>query len=256
MKRLSIWIILVAVACAAALAQGPQGPDGPNFVYMRVAGPQGGFGVAHFGFGLMGPPVKGAPYSAQGTTEFTQTLADGTHINRTESYTIYRDGEGRIRRESDDQVWISDPVARVSYVLDTKQQTARKLPLNHDVAYQKMEKRVAEATAVAPVAPPPGAHKMVVSPKAAKTETLGKQVMEGVQVDGTRNTFAIPVGEVGNDRALQIVDERWESADLHVTVLAKHTDPMMGDHMERLTSIQRGEPDPALFVVPSGYQVK
>jgi hypothetical protein len=37
-----------------------------------------------------------------------------------------------------------------------------------------------------------------------------------------------------------------------VTILSKHTDPMMGDRVERLTNVRRGEPDPALFQVPAG----
>ena len=29
---------------------------------------------------------------------------------------------------------------------------------------------------------------------------------------------------------------------------------MMGDRVERLTNVRRGEPDPALFQVPAGYK--
>jgi len=76
--------------------------------------------------------------------------------------------------------------------------------------------------------------------------------MEGVEVDGTRATTVIPQGQIGNDRPIRMVNERWESAELHVTILMKHTDPMMGDRVERLTNVRRGEPDPALFQVPAG----
>jgi hypothetical protein len=50
-----------------------------------------------------------------------------------------------------------------------------------------------------------------------------------------------------------MVNERWESSELHVTVLSKRTDPMMGDRVERLTNVRRGEPDPALFQAPAGF---
>ena len=43
--------------------------------------------------------VKGAPYSADATTETTQTLADGNRIHRTTKASLYRDSEGRTRRE-------------------------------------------------------------------------------------------------------------------------------------------------------------
>src|SRR5579862_7848559 len=49
--------------------------------------------------GLMGDVVKGAPFSAQYTTETTHTLSDGTHISRTNTFTVYRDSQGRTRRE-------------------------------------------------------------------------------------------------------------------------------------------------------------
>src|SRR5205823_1689180 len=43
--------------------------------------------------------VKGAPYSATAVTETTQTLGDGNQIIRKSEVTIYRDRDGRTRRE-------------------------------------------------------------------------------------------------------------------------------------------------------------
>ena len=265
---------LAAIACAAAFAQ----REG-TFVSA-----DGGATKVHFenqAFRMAtGPTVTGAPYSAQGVTETNQTLGDGTHINRQETYTIYRDGEGRMRRESGDHVWISDPVANVSYILDTKLQTARKLGLSKDIAYKKMQldqqqaaKLKAEGAATGPIwfssgaaergmvlgavrtdGPMAGGGKTQGAPP--KIESLGKQEMEGVEVEGSRTTMEIPQGQIGNDRALQVVDERWESPELHVTILAKHTDPMVGEHVERLTNVQRGEPDPSLFQVPAGFKME
>jgi hypothetical protein len=246
---------IAALACGAAFAQ----DNGEVLAKVRAETLAKGIMTARFG--LMGPTVKGAPYAADGVTETTQTLGDGTHISRQETYTIYRDGEGRVRRESGDQVWISDPVANVSYVLDTKTLTARKLNLSRIVVDNKMQldeqtqKLKAEARAAAgPILLGSGGMAGGFSPKAepAKSEALGKQEMEGVEVDGTRATTVIPQGQIGNDRPIQMVNERWESAELHVTILMKHTDPMMGDRVERLTNVRRGEPDPALFQVPAG----
>jgi hypothetical protein len=158
-------------------------------------------------------------------TETTQTLGDGTHINRQETYTIYRDGEGRIRRESGEQVWISDPVANVSYVLNTKQQTPRKLSLSHTVSFNKMPAEAQTANAEISAAGPIWFEDSVMAGRAmagggtskaeaGKRESLGKQEMEGVEVDGTRTTTVIPQGQIGNDRPLQIV---------HVSVACKAT---------------------------------
>jgi len=38
--------------------------------------------------------------------------------------------------------------------------------------------------------------------------------------------------------------------------LSKHSDPRMGEHVYRLTNIQRSEPAHSLFEVPPDYTVK
>src|SRR3954454_17705215 len=75
--------------------------------------------------------VKGAPYSAEIVTETNQTLADGNRIARRTTGRVYRDSEGRIRREEDRQngtvaVSIVDGVAGVSYRLEPETRIAWK----------------------------------------------------------------------------------------------------------------------------------
>jgi hypothetical protein len=83
----------------------------------------------HLEGSFMGQSVKGAPYSADEVTQSTQVLADGTRIHHENKVTVYRDGEGRVRRESSpDQISIIDPVARTSYFLNPKTMTAQKAP--------------------------------------------------------------------------------------------------------------------------------
>src|SRR5215469_15083975 len=84
---------------------------------------------------VMGATVKGAPYSALETVENTQTLGDGTHINQSTQTMVYRDSEGRMRRETPDSITIWDPVANTSYELNPKTQTARKMPLGVNTAF-------------------------------------------------------------------------------------------------------------------------
>jgi hypothetical protein len=257
MKRLITIASVAAVAAVAALAQGPE--PGPMAIKYG--------GIAHLG--LIGPVVKGQPYSADVTTEMNQTLSDGTHIHRQESYKIYRDGEGRMRRESGSDVWISDPVANTSYVLDTAHKTAHKMPLAQpgdkmmppppppggpDVVFSR--RVVVASTDGMPPLPPPGPGRFLFTSKDAKHESLGKQVMAGVEVEGTRTTVVVPEGQIGNDRPIQIVHEVWKAPDLQVVMYSKNTDPQMGEMIEQVTSLQRGEPDPALFTVPAGYQVQ
>ena len=79
--------------------------------------------------GVMGKTVKGAPYSGVEVTETNQVLADGTRIHNENQTQVYRDSEGRMRRETPNEVTIWDPVANTSWVLNPKTQTARKLPM-------------------------------------------------------------------------------------------------------------------------------
>ena len=73
--------------------------------------------------------------------------------------------------------------------------------------------------------------------------------------NGTRNTLRLETGRIGNDRPIEVTDERWQSADLKVLLLSRHHDPRSGDVEYRLTNIVRGEPGQELFTVPADYRV-
>jgi hypothetical protein len=195
--------------------------------------------------------VKGAPYSATAITETVQTLADGAKITHKKADTVYRDSEGRVRREQTfdrigpfsvgDQprqiVFINDPVAGVSYFLDPQRKTARRMS-------------IADRPTPSFTRPGPPAN------DERKTEALSRQLFEGVEAEGTRVTTTIPVGKIGNDRALEIVSERWESPVLQVVVLSKHKDPFAGETTYRLTDIKRQEQPQTLFEVPADYTIE
>jgi hypothetical protein len=87
-------------------------------------------------------------------------------------------------------------------------------------------------------------------------EQLGSQTIEGVVAEGTRVTFTIPAGKIGNERPIVTVNERWYSPELQTIVLSKNSDPRMGETTYRLTNIDRSEPDPSLFQVPADYKVE
>lgn len=80
---------------------------------------------------IMGKTVKGAPYSGMEVSESTQVLADGTRIHNESQTQVFRDSEGRIRRETPNEITIWDPVANASWLLNPKTQTARKLPMGN-----------------------------------------------------------------------------------------------------------------------------
>jgi len=109
------------------------------------------------------------------------------------------------------------------------------------------------ATIVQPAKRAPAAIAAEKSTLPKKTESLGKQVIEGVEAVGARSTLTIPAGEIGNRLPIEIVDERWYSPELQVLVMSKHHDPRSGETIYRLTNINRAEPDRSLFEVPLDF---
>ena len=204
--------------------------------------------------------VKNAPYSAQTKIEITQTLADGTHIDSTSTGASYRDSQGRTRREqtlngigplpmahgkSGQFIMIHDPVAGTHYVLDPSTKTATTGGGPHGGPHD--DKGAPEAW-----------RENREKPDSANvtTESLGTQTIDGVSATGTRTTRTIPAGQIGNDKPIQIVSEKWVSPDLQVVVMSKHSDPRLGTFTYQLTNITRSEPASSLFQVPPDYTVK
>lgn len=286
--------VLLAAGGIALLAQQQ------NMIYTTAA-PSGIAGVAGpqtFAFvaGALvgGNPVTGAPYSGNAVTDTTQTLADGNRIVNHTTATVYRDSEGRERREQSIPnigpfaaqgappltIFISDPVAGVNYSLNPDSKTAIKLPVpqlatvspavpmppmppgaSGPVVVQRFS--VAGGSATASMVAPPGPQQVMLYSKSGTTlaanppdvQQLGTKVVAGVQADGTRTTLTIPAGQIGNDNPIQIVDEVWRSADLQVIVYSEHSDPRMGTTVYSLQNISRSDPSPALFQVPPDYMV-
>ena len=86
-------------------------------------------------------------------------------------------------------------------------------------------------------------------------EQLGSRQIDGVKATGRRTTVIIPTDRVGNDRPMQIVEERWESPELNLVVSSRYSDPRTGVIEYRLSNIVRSEPSADLFQVPSDYTV-
>jgi opacity protein-like surface antigen len=229
--------------------------------------------------------VKNAPYRADQITETTQTLGDGTRIHNEHQVTIYRDSQGRVRRETPDQISIWDPNSGVGYTLDTKSMTAGKMQVSVSVSSGNsgnigFSVRTQTGTANSAMvagggdnirilktltdgAEAPGVvltddvkgRLRATEAGASNKESLGMKIMEGVGAQGDRQTNTIEAGAIGNDRPIQVVSERWYSPDLQVEVMMRHSDPRSGEEMTRLININRAEPDASLFQVPVGYQI-
>jgi hypothetical protein len=182
-------------------------------------------------------------------------------------------------------ILINDPVGEVNYILEPQSRIARKMNLprkkvdvrlspedaaklrgvhvasgpiteeHHKIAQEKM--------AQISVNQPGGGGGLVIArsengkPRIApQKESLGKQVIEGVEAEGTRMTITIPAGDIGNEMPIQIISEQWYSPEMHLVIMSRHSDPRTGERTYRLTNISRTEPASSLFEVPSDYTIR
>jgi hypothetical protein len=261
-------LILILAASFCALAQ-----EGGNVMY-QSAGPAGAIAWGSFEKGSTAP-VKGAPYSATINNESIQTLADGNRIVQTNTGTVSRDSQGRIRQDAalpaignlsaasaPHLVFIQDPVAGTSYTLNLTDKSAWKNPMppggtgGPGAAVGTFFIQTASGPPPGPPPAPPMTKRLATDEQPeANTESLGSQMMEGVLVNGLRTTRTIPAGQIGNDRPISIVTEVWTSTDLKTIISSKRNDPRMGEQTFRLTNIVRAEPDPSLFAVPADFKI-
>jgi hypothetical protein len=84
---------------------------------------------------------------------------------------------------------------------------------------------------------------------------LAPRTIQGLTASGTRTVSTLPLGSVGNDRPIEITEERWISDELAVVIESRTHDPRTGTVEFRLTNIQRAEPPRELFMVPADYQI-
>jgi hypothetical protein len=276
----------------AALPFPPPDPQaGAAGVSFTGPDPQDNITFVGFEAGLGNQSVTGAPYSATITSEFEQTLSDGNKIQRKSSTTVYRDGQGRTRREQSlpaigqysassttpQAIFINDPVGAVNYVLDPAKKIARKMPRPNIQMLRGGPGGPGGPATAGPGRGGPGGPGRGPGPGPAgappqggvagqrverrqdpnvTTDSLGPKNIEGILVQGTRVTRTIPAGTVGNQSPIQVTSERWYSPDLQLNLSVKNVDPMRGTTTTTLTSIRRDEPSASLFQVPSDYTVQ
>jgi hypothetical protein len=194
-----------------------------------------------------GAVVKGHPFSATEENRSSQVLGNGARIENNTSGKQYRDTEGRTRTEAPDgTITITDPVAGFRATLNPKTKVASKtnVPVGGGgrgfVIGGGLVTVNRTATSVA---------------GGEAKEDLGSQGMNGVLAHGERVTVTIPRGEIGNDRELKVVTERWTSQDLQMLIKSVNSDPRYGDTVYELTGISLAAPNPALFQIPADYTV-
>ncbi|HTS10794.1 MAG TPA: hypothetical protein VMH00_01625 [Candidatus Limnocylindrales bacterium] len=212
------------------------------------------------------PVVVNEPYSAVEQAETTQTLSNGSHIDRKTITKVWRDSQGRTRSEhylkplrasAGPEILVSvairDPVAGYEYLLNPREHNGEQFPLH---PMKETEPNAGAGGRSLNVATGGGASgPSSFSTVNLKREDLGAQTMDGISADGTRTTRTVPAEAMGNDEPFQIVKETWYSKELGIPLEVKVSDPRAGDRTMQVTEINRAEPDPSLFQPPTDYTI-
>jgi hypothetical protein len=140
MKRFSRIVLLALAGWSLPCAAAAQGTASPTQTPPRVVSVEernkmeveqaAGRGGARYIVGVETRVTAGKPYSAEAVTESLQVLGDGNRITKKSVTRVYRDNDGRTRREqlADNgqprSITISDPVGGLSYSLDPESKVA------------------------------------------------------------------------------------------------------------------------------------
>lgn len=212
--------------------------------------------IAAMELGLDFRAIKDRPFRAEMVLETDRRLADGNSLHRKSTAVFYRDQHGRLREERtvehpakrdqqtvpDTTVSISDPEKGTRYFLVPRMKVGFRM--REPVAFLKeMESR-----RTTPWTPQPDQN--------FTSQVLGNQMIEGLQCEGRLDTVTIPAGSTGNSFPIEIVTERWYSADLQINLVVKHIDPRSGETTIRLTKLSLEEPQKVLFEIPPDYEIR
>ena len=88
------------------------------------------------------------------------------------------------------------------------------------------------------------------------TTSMGTRDFGGVKAEGTQTVATIPAGEIGNEKPIQIISEKWFSPELQAVVYSRQSDPRTGETIYRLNNVRRVAQGPELFTIPAGYTIK
>lgn len=151
-------------------------------------------------------------------------------------------------------VAISDPIAVRTYLLDTNNRTAREQVWAGDVNVDLVTKPllIDQSSTLATY----NRKRWYSEHPDSTTTNLGDDTILGEPVTGKRRSMIFPVGSVeDNDRPIVVTLEMWDSKELRITMLCRLDDPREGVCTVRVTQLDRSEPDPSLFQIPTGFTI-
>jgi hypothetical protein len=193
-------------------------------------------------------PMAGFPLSVETVEERVTKLPDGTSKTETLTSKVYRDGAARIRTEM--EVAGDSGESTVIVIIFNKPDgfMAMLVPAEKGGGRFLLSKKQQSDggfsfTTLDPLITAPGK-------KTSKTESLGKQTIEGIEFEGTRTTTT-----VDGQPSIIGVQDHWAAHDLGLFGLEKSSGPDL-ESTAKIRNLDRHEPDPALFTPPPDYDIR
>jgi hypothetical protein len=164
-------------------------------------------------------------------------------IDKQESDKYFRDHDGRTRteRNNGDTVIASDPVSGVTPEIRTASKIAFKTMMRYSGPVHRCDGCGASRRNIEQRG---GEELHLLSPGGGRPDNPhgrpGTQIVNGIPAKSARSTITIRAGQIGDDREIKIVSERWFSNDLHMLSKSSNKDPRFGETTCEITNILRG----------------
>jgi hypothetical protein len=206
--------------------------------------------------------IPGLPLSAVVETENSTIGADGATVVVSYKQRVFRDAHGRTRVDQDLNpvgeppnpqlvtIIIYDPVHKTIIDLFPAAKTAIKSLLEAPKTHRQQP-----CPALTPIDPRFLAKQLPSSPPEFHLDELAPDFIDGLKLRHGRQTIKYPAHSFGNKSAYSIITDFWYSQKWQVFVRVKRTGPGKTSHTVSLRDVGRDEPDPALFLIPDGYQI-
>jgi uncharacterized protein YecT (DUF1311 family) len=195
------------------------------------------------------PLLKDQPFKVQFNVEIAKPLPDGSQIKQKYYVIAARDAAGYEYREQRNPVASAselEPALVGTMVYDPKNSTSTACsPSNHSCQRRNFNPNVQPADQ-----PPLGVTEN--GDTTIRRESLGKRQMDGVEVDGVRETQTV---KAGNDKPLVTTRETWYSSQLGFFLSVKITDPFGATRTVEAADLKLGEPGEEWFAIPEGYRI-
>jgi len=194
--------------------------------------------------------VHGKPCAFVVKKQITTPKADGTSTTRITEERMWRDSQGRFRREVAQVQEGQEPVFNLAVIID---------PAKNTITTLRMDQKTASVVHL-PAGTLHGYVELDDKPMYAmpgvqiKIDKLSGKEIAGVAAEGRRVTRIRPPGTIGNDKTIVSVSERWISPELKIVLATSMDDPREQSGTD-VTQLTRTEPDVAFFQVPADYAV-